>query len=30
MSATKRTRSEADFDTRTTEAGTITLPGGKF
>lgn len=28
VSATKRTRSEADFDTRTTEAGTIALPGG--
>ena len=30
MSATKRTRSQADFDTGTTEAGTVTLPGSKF
>ena len=25
MSATKKTRSQADFDTGTTEAGTVTL-----
>ena len=28
--ATKRTRSRVDFETGTTEAGTVALPGSKF